>query len=527
MVSSRRVALERRQIDGRAARELRTMAEGEAAGAGPLAGDLRVARSNAGKLGISLVLTWTIAIAVRIFMPRHLGPAAFGAYAFADGLAANAMGFLTLGVDTYTLREEPLRPRHANEYFWGVTLFRLAIAVAVLVVGIPLLAASGQSEQIQHLTIVFGAGYLVAQIAGSLAASLQANTIVDLVAVANVATKVAWGGLVAAALLGGAPLEALAGAMLVSELLKGALLYRESRRRVGLRWRLDPGVTRVVLAASLPFYANSLIRVMNRLDLAALGFLAGEQEVGWYGAAGMFYLLVLLLSPLMSSVYLPLLSRVRARSEADLWRVTSRTAETVLAVSIPLALFLALGADIWVRILFGEAFAPSALSLRATAPLAVLTYVASLLAMALFTIRRHWTVTVSSIVGTVASPLVAVACIPVGARLLGPGGAGAGAAMGAIAMEACIIAIQLRVVGLKAVGRGTVVLAARALAVGAAVTGAHVLMAPLGVWRLAVDAVLYVALGWPVGILPVRQMLALIRDVQQARREGLQRGQAD
>jgi O-antigen/teichoic acid export membrane protein len=249
-----------------------------------------------------------------------------------------------------------------------------------------------------------------------------------------------------------------------------------------------------------------------------LGFLAGNEEVGWYGAAGNFSLLVFLLFPLMSAVLLPTLRRVHARSEDELWRMLELVTEGILVVCVPLALLVGLGADLWVRLVFGEEFQNAAPSLRVLALQALFTYMASLSSLALIVIGRRWTVTSISLVAVAAGPLVAVAAIPLLGRVVGPGGAGAGAAIGAIATEAVVLGAQGFVLGSRVFGRRTFSLVARCVALGGAIVALHVLLAPLGPLRLVVGALVYVAVGIPLGVLPVARLLRLAREIVASRK---------
>jgi O-antigen/teichoic acid export membrane protein len=231
-------------------------------------------------------------------------------------------------------------------------------------------------------------------------------------------------------------------------------------------------------------------------------------------------MLVCLLLPLMSSVLLPTLRRVHARSEADLWRVIHRATEGVVVTCVPIALLVGLGADLWVRVAFGAEFANAAPSLRVLSLQVILTYLASLTSLALIVIDRRWTVTMSSFLGLLVNPLVGVTSIVVLGRLVGPGGAGAGAAMGAIGAEAVVLGIQSTVLGARMFAPRTRLLLGRCAALSAGVVGLHVLLAPFGPLRLVVGAVAYVAVGIPLGVLPVRQVMGLVREFTSSRQEG-------
>jgi O-antigen/teichoic acid export membrane protein len=483
-----------------------------------LSDETRLAVRNASKLGLSLMATWGVAVLVRLYLPRHLGPEAFGLYSFAESFTLTCFAFLSLGVDGYSLREIAARPDHASDFFGGLVIVRLILGVLLIAGSSVLLVGTGPTGA-PRLVAIFGIGYMFFSIGNSLAAFLQANATVDQLAVANVVAKVLWGGLMATALVLGAPLPVLAAVLAVSEGARAAILYCESQRRLGLSFKVDRRATAHAIWAAVPYFATAVALNLNRFDVTVLGFMAGNQEVGWYGAAGNFSMLVFLLFPLMSSVLLPTMRRVHARSEAGLWHVIHRVTEGIIVACVPLALLVGLGADVWVQLAFGREFLSAAPSLRVLAVQALLTYMASLTALTLIVLGRRWTVTMTSVLGLVVNPAIGVTLIPIFGRLFGPGGAGAGAAMGAIGAEAVVLGVQGAVLGPLAFRRQTRSLAVRCLLLSAGTVVLHVLLAPLGPLRLAADAVAYVVVGIPLGVLPVREVTGLARELLSSRRE--------
>jgi O-antigen/teichoic acid export membrane protein len=464
----------------------------------PAADEALDALRNAAKLGASLIATWTVALAVRMLLPRALGPEAFGAVSFAEAVAATAFVLVGVGADTYIRQQIPTRPAHASEFVGGVLLLRLALGVAVLGGVALLLHSLASPPEVRRVVYLCCGGQLAASMNGSLAALLHARGTVDGLSFANVAGKVLWAGGVLAGLASGHGLTAVGAAYLASELAKLAALLRLARRHLGLSLRADPAVTRAVLVASLPFYANAVATsAATRIDVPILAALVGDaREVGWYGAAWNLSSLALLVAPVIGWVIVPLLARARARSDEDLSRALARAVEAVLLLGIPASLFLALGADVWIAVMYGDAFAPAAPALRILAPVFVFTYVASVSGACLNVLGRGWTTTLVSVVGLVVNPALNVWLVPAGARwLAGGGGAGAGAAVATMVSEGVVAALLTGLLGARAFDRRTIDLCARTLLVCAAVVAIHGALAPLGAARLAADAAAYVLLA--------------------------------
>ncbi len=494
---------------------------------GTLRHDVRRAVGDAAKLGLSLVGTWAIGLAVRVYLPRHLGPEAFGGFQFADAFTTALLVAAVLGVDTYTRKEVATRREHASDFFGGTFLMRLALSAVLLAAGTAALHAAGKDDQVLRLVVVLGAAQVLAGLSAIYAAMLQAVGRVNGLSVWNVASKVAWGVGIAAALAAGWGVTGAAAAVLASEALKCAALAVLTRRHVGLRFRVDLRASAAVVRASLPFFtANVATMLYGKVDVTIMSFLAGDTEVGWYGAAATVAGMSMLLSPLIGWVLLPLTSRAAARSEAELMLVTRRATETILSVAIPTSLLLYVAAEPVVALMFGPAYGPAVLSLRLLAPTFVLSYVAMVSASVLVRLERGWAVSGVALSAMLLSPALNLWLMPRAMRALGPGGAGAGAATALVLTELYAAGAMAWLIGRRGVDRRLGGALLRTAAVCAGVVVLDRLLAPLGAWRLGVDAVAYVAGVLATGAVNAGEVAGFVRTTVAARRGDAPRGDA-
>jgi O-antigen/teichoic acid export membrane protein len=160
---------------------------------GPQSTDVATAARNALKLAGSLLATWTVALAVRFQLPRHLGPVQFGNFNFCDSFSAAFFVFLGLGVETYIQKEIPVRPKHASDFFGGVLLVRAGLSLLVLATMATVLAMTGRPSELQLTVLIFGLTQAVMGFNLSLASMLQASTQVGPLAAMNVVSKLLWG----------------------------------------------------------------------------------------------------------------------------------------------------------------------------------------------------------------------------------------------------------------------------------------------------------------------------------------------
>lgn len=482
---------------------------------GGLLRETSVAVKNALILTLSLAGTWAVAVVIRLWLPRLLGPTVFGQLHFAEYFTITFFVLTNLGLDNYIRKEVPTRPAHASEFFGGTLLLRTAVSGLLLGAMAWVLTATGRDADTQRLVYLFAGAYFLVSISNSLAALLQAVGEVKGYARVNVAAKLLWGTIIGGGLLLGLPIVVVPVALLSAEALKAVVLFGLARKHLGLRLSFQLGGTLPVLLASLPFFVNSLARTLyDKIDVSMIALMTGNREAGLYGAATSLTGVTLVMIPLVIAVVLPTSSRARALSDEDLQRFMDGSLRVTLTGAVPVALLFFLGADFLVRTVFGPDYVPAAGALQILAVTFIFTYVATVTSVHLFQLGKVWLVTGISFVALLFNPLLNWFTIPAASARLGIGGAGTGAAWASLASEALVVLLMHVASGERSALRTLVPMLLRSAAAVAGVVVLHLLLAPIGPWRLAVDAVAYLGLAFAFGAVSmrdVRSFLALLR----------------
>ena len=474
--------------------------------------DLAQSLRNALKLAGSLVATWGVALAVRLVLPRTLGPAGFGIYNFADAFSTTCFIALTLGVDQYIHKEVAVRLDHASDFLGGVFLLRF-LGGALVALGMwGGLILGHRSTEVQETVLLFAGVQLFSLDNDTLSALLHAANRVDGLTVSNIATKLLWGGLlIALATTHAGGLPALAGATLAVEMLRTGWLWILARRGLGLTAgvRLRPVVA--VLLASLPFFVTAIAHTAySKVDATMLAFLSSDAEVGYYGAAANLASLTLLLTPLIGWVFLPLTARAAARSREGLLALMQHALRVTVSLAIPLALGIWLAARDLTHLAFGAAFLPATLTLQVLAPLFVVTYVAIVASTCLIRLDRPWTVTAISLAGLVLTPLLNLLLVKPCAHAFGPGGAGAGAAVSLLITELSVTTAMLIALRGQILSRDNLRSSAASACCAVLVLVLDRALWGLGAWRYLVDAVAYLGLATATGGLRPSEVLRVL-----------------
>lgn len=489
--------------------------------AGPLPADAapvderRQAVRNAAKLSLSLGITWSIGLGVRLLLPRHLGPALFGEFNFADAFAASFFVALGLGIEAHIHKTVSLRREYASSFVGVVLLLRLSMLLVLVPAMLLVLDATHRPATVRPLVWLFAASQFFAGTNATLSALLQARGRIDGLSAMNVASKVVWGlGLLAAALLH-AELWGFVAPAVLSEAVKTPVLWSLARRHADLRLRLDWPAGLRAIGASFPFYASiAALTVFGKLDVSFLAVVGTSVEVGYYGAAQGIAAVALLATPIIVPVVFPLLVRAAARSEAEMAELVRRVLEITMVIAVPVSLAVALGADLWVAIVFGKAFAPAALALMVIAPTLLVTYVNMVCAVTLNALDRTWTVTLTTLAGiAMDAAFNATLLRPLTAAMGRPGAGAAACALALLAAELVVTGILLSVVGRKAFDRRNLTRIAKMAAAGLITIVVHLACVRWGAARLLLDAGVYTALVLGTKAVDLRELAAFKREL--------------
>jgi O-antigen/teichoic acid export membrane protein len=483
-------------------------------------GEMSLAIRNGLKMGGSLVITWSVALIVKLDVPAHLGPIRQGHFGFAESFAAMFFAALGLGMDTYIIKECAVRPRHASDILGGVFALRGLMSALIFTAMVVVLLVTRRPPEVLLTVLVFGATNLFMHTAGTLGALLQAISYVTPAAIANVATKVVWGSALLVGLHYNAPLPILALPALVSEALRTLIVGYAAHRTARLKLRIDTKAVRAALVESAPFYVNALaLGILSSVAMSTLEFVRHDpREVGWFAADQNLAALCMMLSPVIYWVVMPLLSRAHARSPDEGIAVFRRCLEGIILVIVPVTVLISAGSDVLVRLAFGAKYAQGATGLAILSLMFVMVYMNILFATHLIIMGRGWSVTVLSLSAIFVTSALMLVFVPAGHRLLPEGGECAGAALAVIGSEAVtLIGMVTRYDKFPLDGRNVRAIG-KSVLVGVAVLLLDRPLRAIGGVRLIVDGLVYVLLAFAVRAVRPEDVATVLRLMRERRR---------
>jgi len=327
---------------------------------------LQAVLGNSSWLFADKIVRMGVGLVVGVWIVRYLGPSQLGLLTYAGAFAGLFGAVVTLGIDRIVVQELVKHPERRDEILGSAFALKLvagAIGLAATIAAI-CLVRSGETLML-WLVGLCAAGFI-----------FQSVNVIDFYFQAKVQAKYAVfaaNGAFAlvtlskvAMLLAKAPLIAFAWAGLAEVILTSAFLIVAFRinRHSTRKWRYSASMARTLLGYGWPLMLSGFaVTIYMRIDQIMIGQMLSDAEVGIFSAAvrlsEMWYFIPM---AIVSSV-VPTFIKSKHKSEALYYARLQQFLSILTWLGITVALVVTLAREQIVGILFGEAYAASALVL--------------------------------------------------------------------------------------------------------------------------------------------------------------------
>jgi O-antigen/teichoic acid export membrane protein len=326
----------------------------------------RTVLRNAGALFVSQVITWSLTLALTIFLPRYLGAENVGRLILANSIWAVTMVFITFGMDVHVTKEVARRPERLRELLGTSFALRGAMFVLGLAGVLVYTRLAGYPAETVTMIWIVAAASAFTMFGNGLQAVLQGVERMEYIALGAIAGKAVYSLGAIALMLAGMDVFAVAAmtiaGALVTLLVELTLVARLARAPDALRSKLRPtwSEARVMMRASVPYLlSDAFLVTYSQADVVLLSLLVNEQAVGWYGSARQLFGTLLFVPTIIVTALFPALSRLHATEPAVLRQYMRRSFDVLIILSIPVGLGTLVIANPLVVPLFGSGFVNS------------------------------------------------------------------------------------------------------------------------------------------------------------------------
>jgi len=158
-----------------------------------------------------------------------------------------------------------------------------------------------------------------------------------------------------------------------------------------------------------------LTSMYTSLNVAYLGFVAGETEVGYYTTASKLYYFFIAFFTAFTNVMLPRMSSLLSEGKTDDFKaILSRSNNILFTFSIPFIIFTMVYAPIIIRIIAGEGYEGAILPMQILMPLMlIIGYEQIIIVQGLTPLKMDKAIFINSIIGASMGIMLNIVLVPV------------------------------------------------------------------------------------------------------------------
>lgn len=292
----------------------------------------------------ALILQKAVSFIYFFLLSSRLPPEILGKYVFALSYTSLFSIFIDLGLTPILIREASREKEHANIYLQNILAIKIPLSILVLLTELIIIQLSGRKEDTISLVYLSSIIMIFDAFTINFWSVFRAhqNMFFESVATILVQSIIFIFGTIALFTTGNIKLimSALVLASLFNFLFSFALI------KLKLRWSLIPKWNKNIvlrLVGLIPVFALSGIfsKIYNTADSVLLGYLASEQDVGFYAIpAKVITSLTQLLPASFAAALYPVYSKFFLESKEKLQDTFLKSIKYLLVLSLPLTLSL-------------------------------------------------------------------------------------------------------------------------------------------------------------------------------------------
>ncbi|HEY7790811.1 MAG TPA: flippase [Vicinamibacterales bacterium] len=286
---------------------------------------------------------------------RYLGTFEFGQLALALALFYTFQMLAAAGLKTLIIREVARDRARSSLYLINGAVILVATTLLSLASLFVFVTLMGYSRSTASLILLLALGLVPVAFTTLFEALFQAWERMHFIAIANIPASILKASVAFVVLARGGRLFTLAVVILLTQAAVAAVEWQfltryvvRAHARIDLRWSLR------MLRASAPFLGIDVTNAAySSIQIVLLSVLAGETDVGLYGAASQVLVPIGLLFQSLTQTLFPVMCRRFEVDCRELKQLAERALVWLLAAAIPASLVLFIFADRVLALLYG------------------------------------------------------------------------------------------------------------------------------------------------------------------------------
>lgn len=316
----------------------------------------RTLAKNLLTLSVTQIISQFTSFFIIIYLARVLGAENFGKISFAQAVCLYFTLVANLGLTVVGVREVARNKNNIEAYTSNIIALRLVLAIFSFCLLLIFVNLIHKSSDVKYLITIYGLFLFPSALL--IEWLFQGVEKMEIIGVARILNKVLYAGLIFLLVKGSAQLLVIPYAWLAGSFIAVGFLFYIFIRRFGrVRLSFDFPFWRSLLRQALPMGASFImIQIYYQFDTIMLGFMKGDEVVGWYSAAYKVIFFIWALLPIFVSVIFPRMSKYYKESRPKLRTLISLSTKMLSVVALPLGVGGMILAKPIMGFLYGEEF---------------------------------------------------------------------------------------------------------------------------------------------------------------------------
>lgn len=374
---------------------------------------VKTVAKNSSYAFVSNLIAGLIMLAINIYIARYLGKEVFGDYSFVIAYISFFLILANLGIDSIVTREMSRNQKQIQKYINVSLTLKAMLAVlsimlaCLIILPLPYTYSVKLGVMFASITLIFYAS------TATLTCYFQSRMEMIYAAISNVLAKVVFAGLIFYVVSRNGGFIQLIIALGAGLLMQSLLLFFIVGKRIKLRFEIDRELSKKIFKEAIPLAMVGLfVSLYYRLDVMMLSLMKDEAAVGLYSAAyNLTEAPTIIPAALMVSIF-PLMSIYYKTSKNELKKVYEISMKYMLLLALPLAAGTTLLSARIIHIVYGDAYAASAIALSILIWTTVFVFAGIVNASMLVATERQITLTKISLLLLIINTVINLILIP-------------------------------------------------------------------------------------------------------------------
>jgi O-antigen/teichoic acid export membrane protein len=392
---------------------------------------------------VQQVFTWGSTFLLMLYLPRIVGPVAYGRLFVATSVTEIFRVLITFGGPSLVAKTVSRSPGNTPQILVDAMGFRFLLTIISLLAVNVFAYLAGYPDETRMLIAICGLTLLWQPPITALFGCYQGHELIKYISYASVAERVFTAIVGVSALLMGANVVIIAVVMLAASLLNFSILVTFGRRVASFIPRINWKGSFEQMRVGTPYFLFSALSIIYyRIDSVMLSKMTPDSVVGWYGGAYRLFDTMAFVPTIFSFVVFPVLARLWEKEGDAHKRTTHKSLEYVIIAGIPIGIGVIILAKEFVSLFYGlTGYGPSVQLLQILTMSLIFLYVDIILGTTLLASDKQRQLSIVSLCAIPVNVGLNLIFIPHFQTRMGNGAIGAAVATGIT--EFCVMCAYL------------------------------------------------------------------------------------